>query len=114
VGIGVERLLLTLESLGIGQPVPPLDAFLIAATEDAKAPVRQLASSLRDQGFKVLIDLDDKKLGAQFKSADRSGARVALVLGDDELAAGTISVKVLATGDQTSIPQADLAAYLAG
>lgn len=108
VGIGIERLLLGLTSLDlIPNPDAP-DAFLIAATEDARKPIRDLARLLRSEGYTVQYDIDDKKMKQQFKQADRFGARFAVILGEDEMRDNTYTIKELATGNQTSILQDQL------
>jgi histidyl-tRNA synthetase len=67
-----------------------------------------LANRLRQEGLAVTSQLQPEKLGKQFKYADRIGARIALVLGPDEDRDATIAVKDLKTGEQETIPQAQL------
>lgn len=108
-GMGIERMLLVLEATGKSVEPPVPDAYLVAATESARDPLRSLARRLRDQGFSVGIDLDGKNLKAQFKAADRSNARFAVVLGDDEISAGTVSVRDLKASEQKSVKMEDVA-----
>ena len=56
------------------------------------------------------LDLRGSAFGKQFKRADRSGAAACLILGDDEAAQGTVQIKWLQSGEQTSLTQADLLA----
>lgn len=107
-GMGIERMLLVLEATGKIVPSPTPDAYLVAATESARLPLISLARSLREQGFSVGMDLDGKNLKAQFKAADRSNARFAIVLGDDEIASGTVSLRDLKASQQTIIKMEDL------
>ncbi len=114
VAPGLERAILAMELEGVEVPNPALDAYLVAATEGARATIGELAGEVRAAGFACLRDLDGKSLKAQFKQADRSGARLALIVGDDELAAGTVTVRDLATGEQGSVPRSEAVARLKG
>lgn len=107
-GMGIERLVLVLESHGLVPPLPRPDAYLVAATESARAKVLALTRQLRNAGFSVQCDLDQRNLKSQFKQADRSSARFALILGDDELASNSITIRELATGDQRLIPESSI------
>jgi histidyl-tRNA synthetase len=71
-----------------------------------------LAAELRTTGLRVTSHLAADKLQKQFKQADRSGARVVLVLGPDEVAQGVVSVKDLRSGEQLSVPRAELVRVL--
>lgn len=108
LGMGVERLMIVLEALGLLPKTPPLDAFVVAATESARAAVRELVREIRHAGFSVNADLDGRNLKQQFKLADKSGARLALVIGDDELQAGTVSVRHLADGSQRAVSRGSI------
>lgn len=112
-GTGVERLILTMMAQGVDLPQPALTAFVVAATEDAQPRVRSFVRELRESGLDVLWDVDERKLKQQFKAADRSGARYSLILGTDEVSAGTVTVKEMATGEQTTILQTECAGWLA-
>jgi histidyl-tRNA synthetase len=107
-GMGIERMLLVLEATGKIVPSPTPDAYLVAATDSARMPLISLARNLRQQGFSVGMDLDGKNLKAQFKAADRSNARFAIVLGDDEIASRTVSLRDLQASQQTTIKMEDL------
>ncbi|EIC20086.1 histidine--tRNA ligase [Thiorhodovibrio frisius] len=92
------------------------DLFLVAAGEQAEAQAVLVAEQVREQlpGWRLLCHCGGGSFKSQFKKADRSGARFALVLGDDELAEGQISVKPL-RGDaaQERVALDDLSKYLA-
>jgi histidyl-tRNA synthetase len=75
---------------------------------------RQVAEALRDNGHAVVVHAGGGSFKAQMKRADASGARFALVIGDDEAAAGTVAVKPLrAQGEQVAVPASALAAHIA-
>jgi histidyl-tRNA synthetase len=103
--LGIERILLALEAEGVEVPQPaPLDAFVVDFAGGSAA--RDLTARLREAGFRVDRSFDGRSAKAQFKAADRSGARFALVVGPDEAAAGTVGVKdLLGGGEQATVPQ---------
>jgi histidyl-tRNA synthetase len=105
--IGMERLILLLQKL---QPLPSstLDCYVVSRGEKAEAKALWVAQTLRQVGLTVELDLSGSAFGKQFKRADRSGARVCLVLGDQEAASGTINAKWLATGQQAELSLQDL------
>jgi histidyl-tRNA synthetase len=107
-GIGIERLLLACdaESVFVVDP-PPLEAFVVDVVGGVQA--RDLVDELRRAGLRAERAYDQRSMKAQLKLADRSGARVALIVGPDELAAGTVSLRPLRTGGvQWPVPQGDV------
>ncbi|MDI9641177.1 histidine--tRNA ligase [Kamptonema cortianum] len=112
VGIGVERLIMALLENGVDWPHPQPVAFVVCATEDAASVVFETVAALRAAGMACLRDIEGKSLKQQFKQADRSGARFAIVFGSEELAKGTATIKVLASGDQMEIGRDDMVTWL--
>ena len=107
-GMGIERVLDLVEQLGSAPaPVPPL-VYAVVPEAAAMAPATMLADRLRAHGVSVLLHAAGKdghgSMKSQFKKADASGARVALVFGADELARGVVSVKHLRLAD---VPQVE-------
>ncbi len=90
----------------------PADVLVTMFDESTAAASFALAASLRASGLKVAVYPQIAKLGKQFKYADRIGVRLAAVLGPDEVAAGQVTVKNLATREQVSMPQDEAAAYI--
>ena len=114
VAAGIERLFLALAAQGAAPPEAPApDAFVVALGDAAVAASVGLAETLRGSGLRVETALGGRSMKAQMKAADKSGARFALVLGDDELAAGTVAVRDLAASEQEAVPRERLAAWLA-
>lgn len=116
---GIERLFLALDAQGYAFPAAPRpDVFVVALGEAAERAAFGLAQTLRQSGLAVDFALGGPQGGrsmkAQMKAADRSGAAHALVLGDDELAAGTVGLRDLATSEQRPVPVGDVAAVLRG
>ena len=90
------------------------DVYVVSQGNAARATALRLAESIRDQlsGKRVVVHCGDGKFKSQMKKADASGADLALVLGEDEVAAGTVSIKALREGgEQSTISQETLAQY---
>ncbi|MBT3625308.1 MAG: histidine--tRNA ligase [Gammaproteobacteria bacterium] len=90
------------------------DVYVVSQGDAARATGLRLAELIRDQlpGKKVIVHCGDGKFKSQMKKADASGADLALVLGEDEVAAGTVSIKALREGgEQSTISQETLAQY---
>lgn len=113
--IGMERLLELYDACG-GQAVETFpDAYLVAVGRDVLLPAFALAEGLRDELPNVTIETNcgGGSFKSQMKRADRSGAKVALILGDDELSTGTIGIKALREGiEQITVSWADIGAAL--
>ena len=94
-GLGIERLLLLLQEIGV--PVPGANPDVYAVLPDAAALPQAMVvlDALRAAGLSVQMHAGGGSLKAQFKKADASGARHALVFGADELAQGQVAVKPL-------------------
>jgi histidyl-tRNA synthetase len=110
---GLERLMLILEEQAGGfAPAPPADVFVAALTDAARLPSQLVALRLRRAGFTTYADVLRRGAKAQFKEADRVHARWAVIIGDDELAADTLTIKDLGTGEQRSVTHGELLAAL--
>lgn len=107
-GIGVERLLLALEALAIEPENEKPDAFLVVASEGAEPEVRRVARMLRDQGFKVRLDLDTRTMKSQMRQANGSEARFTILIGEDELAQSKYTLRNMATSDQNLLSWEEL------
>jgi histidyl-tRNA synthetase len=110
--LGVERILLALGAESATPAGPPgLDAFVVDFAGGAAA--RDLTARLRAAGLRVDRSFDGRSPKAQFKAADRSGARLALVVGPDEAAGGTVGIKDLAkSSEQVTVAEADVVAEI--
>jgi histidyl-tRNA synthetase len=102
-GIGLERVFLLMQEYGVTAEVKP-DAYLVNVGELAEAAAPKLAETLRDAGLSVVIHAGGGSFKSQMKKADRSAARFALILGDDECQANLIAVKPMAgEGNQVKV-----------
>lgn len=114
-GIGTERCLLAMEQLGL--PIPEEDeapdVFLVSAGGNASEAAVRLAQELRREGIATELDYQSRSLKAQMRAADRTGARFAVILGEDELARSCAGVKPLrGGGEQLDVPLSELVKYL--
>ena len=102
-GLGIERLLLLLQEIGV--PVPGASPDVYAVLPDAAALPQAMVvlDALRAAGLSVQMHAGGGSLKAQFKKADASGARFALVFGADELAQGQVAVKPLRDAAATQV-----------
>jgi len=103
-GLGVDRTLLACRAEGVAPwSEARCEVFGVPLGDTAKRRLVTLAARLRRAGVRVDLAYGGRGLKGAMKSADRSGARLALVLGERDLEAGTIGVKDLATGEQQSV-----------
>ncbi|HXU56076.1 MAG TPA: histidine--tRNA ligase, partial [Casimicrobiaceae bacterium] len=111
--IGSERMVLLLQGAGIA-PAATLDAYVVHVGGHARRLALSVAEMLRDAGFSIAVNAGGGSFKAQMKRADVSGARFALIVGEDEAAANRVALKPLrSAGDQLTLAPADLAARLA-
>ncbi|SET68878.1 histidyl-tRNA synthetase [Paenibacillus sp. NFR01] len=112
-GIGLERILLILENQGVElTEAKPLDVYFVALGEAADQEITKQLFNLRSLGYAAERDYLGRKMKAQLKSADRLAARFTAILGEDELNAGVITLKEMATGEQRTVKLEELASSL--
>ena len=110
--LGVDRTLLACDSEGVfpGEGAS-VDVFVVDVT-DGLAALR-LCDEVRAAGYAADRAFDGRSMKSQMKSADRCGARLAVIVGQDEAAAGTCAVRDLSTSEQVVIDQSALVSHLA-
>lgn len=107
-GMGLERLILTMESQGLDFAQESTCDIYIASMGDAAAvKAMQICRELRANGVFAECDVVGRGLKPQMKYADKIGAKFVAVLGDSELESGTANLKNMKTGEQTPIPLDD-------
>ncbi len=98
-GLGIERLLLLLKEAGIEAPTVTPDAYAVVPSPEAMPLALRTVDALRAAGVSVLMHAAGRdglgSMKSQFKRADASGARHALIFGDDEVARGEVAIKPL-------------------
>ncbi len=103
-GLGLERLMLLLDAAGVQPPVPVPDAYAVVPDAASLPRVLPVLEALRAAGVAVLMHAGGGGMKTQFKRADASGARWALIFGPDELARGDVALKPLrAAADSPSV-----------
>ncbi len=111
--IGMERLAELLAQSGDKPHEVHPQAYLVLLSEAAEKPGLSLAERLRDAGLRVECNCGGGALKSQLKRADRSGARFALLLGEEEIRKDSVTVKDLrGAAAQASVTQSDLADFL--
>jgi histidyl-tRNA synthetase len=99
-GMGMERLILTMEQNNITIPVEPfIDLYVGSMGDSAKLKSMQLVNSLRQKGIKCESDHMDRSVKAEMKYANKIGARYTLVIGEDELNTGKAKLKRMSDGE---------------
>jgi histidyl-tRNA synthetase len=116
-GLGIERVLALIDDAGIEVPLPVPDVYAVLPDASALGTAIAVIEALRAAGVSVQMHAGGKdgqgSFKSQFKKADASGARFALVFGGDELAQGMVAVKSLrdATIGQRLEPLADVTGW---
>ena len=113
--MGLERLVLLVQAVNPEFKADPVvDIYLVASGTDTQSAAMRLAEQVRDAlpGVKLMTNHGGGNFKKQFARADKWGARVALVLGEAEIADGNVVVKDLRSGEQTTVTQDSVAAHL--
>ena len=115
ISIGVTRLFYVLGEQGLLNADvlnAPADALVVPMTDDPAAAIAA-ATTLRQAGLRVQLYTEPKKFKAKLSYADKLSIPYVVLLGEDEIAQGQVSVKDMATGQQTTLPAAEAAALIA-
>ena len=103
-GLGIERLLLTMEANGIEIPEPDTtEVFIAVMGDEAKAFGLKLLHQLRQKGVRAEMDSLARNIKGQFKYANRIHAKKTVVIGENELAEKKVSIKDMATSEQREV-----------
>ncbi|MGD9518858.1 MAG: histidine--tRNA ligase [Armatimonadota bacterium] len=112
LGIGLERVLLARRALGQAASQEPREGvFVVAVGDEAWLPAFALSGELRAAGITADLDYRRRSLRAQMRHADAAGFRWAAILGEEELAKGTVALRDLASGEQQELNRGDLVAH---
>lgn len=108
--MGIERLLLLIESSGVEIPKPDTcDLYIASMGENASLKAFAMAEEVRKSGLSAQCDIVGRGLRPQMKFADKIGAKFSVVLGDNEIEENKAEVKNMETGDKTPVSLTDFA-----
>jgi histidyl-tRNA synthetase len=114
-GLGVDRALLAAQAEGvISADQFTSDLFIIPLGDDQKSVALSLAAQLRSVGIRTEIAFGDRALKGAMKAADKSGSRYVVIIGDDEVASGSVELKRMSDGTITSVKISELQKALIG
>ncbi len=112
-GVGIERLLMTMEAeRKLEEKAPACDLFIGYMGEPAKKEAVRLVSQFREKHISAVLDLNARSVKAQMKYANKIGARYAFVLGEAEIESGRIKLKNMESGEEQTIALAELEVYI--
>ena len=112
-GMGIERLLMVMESAGVIIPEPqPLQIFLCTMGQAAREKAFQLLGQLRRAGISADMDHAARSMKAQFKYADKLGAKYTLSIGDNELEKGKANLKNMEDGCQVEVSLDEVSSWM--
>jgi histidyl-tRNA synthetase len=110
---GLDRILLAVEQEGIGIPVDAgADAYVVSVSDATREKCFTLAAWLREN-FRVDQDLARRSLHSQMRAASAAGAKFVIIVGEDEMASGLLTVRDMGSGGQEKVAEVDLPGYLA-
>jgi len=114
--MGLERMVLLVQSVNpdFVSETAVTDIYLASFGEGSQVAAMMLAEQIRDSlpDVRIMTNYGGGNFKRQLSRADKNGARIALILGEDEIANGTVTVKELATGEQQTLAQSGLSARL--
>jgi histidyl-tRNA synthetase len=112
-GLGIDRCVLAADAEGISFDQEfTSDLFIIPLGDESKTAALTIAQELRSSGLRVEISFGDRALKGSMKAADKSGAAYVIVLGDSEIASGTVELKEMSTGKISSVTLTSLQKHL--
>jgi len=111
--IGEDRLVMTLQQ-SVGAAAHPADVYIAPLGAGMNLPAGQLARELRRQGVIVTLGDESFKLKKSLETASKTGARFALIVGENEVNSGQFALKNLATGEQVNVARAEIVACVKG
>ena len=102
--VGLERVMLALEKQGLlPEQDVSADVFVVALGDQAKLPAFRLLEELRDAGLRASMDYAGRSMKAQMKQANKSGARFAIIMGEDEIKESAVMLKDMVKSEQQKI-----------
>lgn len=113
--VGLERVMLAMEMQGLfPERSEGADAFIVAMGDAAKDEAFCLLAELRDAGVSARMDYAGRSMKSQMKQADKANARYALILGEDELAKGVVTLRNMESSAQEQVAREEIVNKLLG
>ena len=113
--VGLERVMLAMEMQNLfPETAESTDAFVVAMGDETKEAAFCLVSELRDAGLSARMDYAGRSMKSQMKQADKVNARYALILGEDEIAKGVVTLRNMETSAQEQVARAEIVNKLLG
>ena len=110
--IGIERIILLLENTNLVTNIHP-DIYIVNLGNESRNKAFMISELLRDENYKVNINLDSSSFKSQMKKADKSNAKIALIIGEDELKNNLIQVKLIRKdGSQIEVKEKDVLSFI--
>ncbi|MDR0508920.1 MAG: histidine--tRNA ligase [Candidatus Methanoplasma sp.] len=110
--VGFDRVLLALEKEGATYPVSKMDAYVIAATGDTTLKAFEIAGMLRRNGVSADIDLAERKMAKAMKYASSIGSKFVVIVGNEDLAKDSVTLRDMSSGEQKPVKITDLPAEI--
>ena len=107
-GMGLERVLMLMDSEGIEIPKPAWYEVFVTYMGENRPAAFALVQQMRKAGIKADLDHCGRSLKAQFKYANKTGAPITAVIGDEEAQNGTVKLKRMADGEEKTVAIADV------
>ncbi len=109
--LGIERAIMVMKQLGVVDSAEaPLDVYVCAVGAGAGPVALRVLQALRRAGLAAQTDTQGRSLKAQMKQADKSGARLTLLIGDDEVRTGSVTIRDMRTREQATVSMDECAA----
>lgn len=99
-GLGIERIMLAQAAAGVPAPDRALDCFVVPVSQEEKQAAAVLVDALRDEGLRADLAYGERSVKAHLKHANRLGARTVAIVGAEDRAAGTYTLRDMRTGDE--------------
>jgi histidyl-tRNA synthetase len=113
VSFGVDRVTLILEAKGAFKDLSlGADVYVAPVNEDVVLKALEITQGLRQAGISTIVDLMGRRLGKQFEYADKKGVPTVVVVGEKDLAEGSVTVRDMKTGDQQKVKIEELLSHL--
>jgi len=110
--IGIDRVVLAIDAERKAEPKPPLDAYVVPAKDDMRKYAFGMVARLRSQGLRADVDLMRRTMSKNLKYASSMGARFAVIVGKEEMAKRSVTLRDMTSGEQVVVLADNLASEI--